>query len=144
MTLRNGFRTVFFVLCLLGIGVASYLVTVHYNVSDASFCSISDTFDCNTVNQSAYSELFGISVSLIGAVGYLLMAVLFAVYEKTKREDVFLALGVCVLIALGFSLYLTYIEAFVLYTWCLLCLASLAFVLGLTASYFAIKRIDRR
>lgn len=144
MNLRAVLRVVFPLVCLLGIGVATYLVTVHYEVSDASFCSISETFDCNTVNQSAYSELFGVSVSLIGAIGYLVMAILFLVYDKTRREDVFTALGVCVLVALGFSLYLTYIEAFVLYTWCLLCLASLLFVLVLTGSYFGIKHIDKR
>jgi len=33
---------------------------------------------------------------------------------------------------LGFALYLTYIEGFILHTWCILCLSSLALISAIT------------
>jgi len=33
---------------------------------------------------------------------------------------------------LGFALYLTYVEAYVLETWCILCLSSLGLIAGIT------------
>ena len=43
------------------------------------------------------------------------------------------------LAGLGFALYLTYVEAFVLAVWCVLCLGSFALIIliaGLSASLF--------
>ena len=43
------------------------------------------------------------------------------------------------LAGLAFALYLTYIEAYVLGVWCILCLGSLATILGITVlSAFAV------
>jgi uncharacterized membrane protein len=40
---------------------------------------------------------------------------------------------------LGFALYLTYIEGYVLGTWCILCLSSLAMIAGITVLAGVVK-----
>jgi uncharacterized membrane protein len=46
---------------------------------------------------------------------------------------------------LGFALYLTYIEAFVLATWCILCLSSLTaiFLITVLSSFLAARSMRR-
>jgi len=65
-------------------------------------------------------------VALLGILGYLLILSLATVYRE-KAETPFILAGVAVA-GCGFALYLTYIEAFVLRTWCILCLSSLAVI----------------
>jgi uncharacterized membrane protein len=45
---------------------------------------------------------------------------------------------------LGFALYLTYIEKFVLATWCILCLSSLAAISAIAILSVALVVGDRR
>ena len=60
------------ILCVLGVLVASYLSYMYYS-DNHSVCDINDTFDCTTVHQSEYAELFGFPVAIIGFIGYLLI-----------------------------------------------------------------------
>jgi protein-disulfide isomerase/uncharacterized membrane protein len=66
---------------LIGIAVSGYLVWHHYELinGDAgfgSFCSISTTVDCDAVNSSIYSELFGIPLATWGLSYYLFAFIL--------------------------------------------------------------------
>jgi uncharacterized membrane protein len=63
-------------------------------------------------------------VALLGLVGYLFMLGL-SLIQREKRETPALLLFLSAA-GLIFSLYLTYVEAEVLRTWCVLCLTSLA------------------
>lgn len=91
-----------------------------------SFCDIGQSFNCDLVNRSPYSMFHGIPVALLGIFGYLLVLLLATVYRE-KAETPFILAGI-MLAGLGFALYLTYIEAFVLHAWCILCLSSLALI----------------
>ena len=73
----------------------------------------------------------GIPVALLGILGYLLILSLATVYRE-KAETPFI-LGGVTLGGLGFALYLTYIEGFVLHAWCILCLSSLALMTSVAA-----------
>jgi len=53
-----------------------------------------------------------------------LMLLALATVYRTKAETPMMLL-IASTLGLGFALYLTYIEAFVLGTWCILCLSSL-------------------
>ena len=59
------------VLSLIGIGLSSYLTEAHYALSEESFCDINAQVSCTAVNTSVYSELFGISVALLGVIWFL-------------------------------------------------------------------------
>jgi vitamin-K-epoxide reductase (warfarin-sensitive) len=78
------------------------------------------------VNRSQYSTFHKVPVALLGILGYLLILSLATVYHE-KAETPFI-LGAAALGGLGFALYLTYIEGFILQAWCILCLSSLALV----------------
>lgn len=77
------------------------------------------------MNKGPYSEVFGIPVALLGVIGYAFLF-LGSLLRARQPEDVglrwFLLLAASG--GLAFSLYLTSLEAFVLRTWCVVCLAS--------------------
>jgi vitamin-K-epoxide reductase (warfarin-sensitive) len=100
----------------------------HYARSATQYCDFGEKFNCDIVNRSEYSSIIGIPVAGIGVAGY---AVLFALsmFFRDQNETP-LRLLIAAAVGLGFALYLTYIEAYVLTTWCILCLSSLA-VIGL-------------
>ena len=117
-------------LAVAGAAVSSVSLYHHYNTSPSSFCDFGATFNCDMVNRSIYSAVFGIPVALIGILGYGVLLVLAALYRA--KIEVSLMLLVVSLAGLGFALYLTYIEAFVLVVWCILCLSSLALIAAIT------------
>ena len=78
------------------------------------------------MNRSSYSTVFGVPVALIGILGYLLILALATVYREKAETPVMLLIASAA--GLGFALYLTYIEKFVLQAWCILCLSSLLLI----------------
>ena len=68
----------------------------------------------------------GIPVAAIGILGYGVLFALATVYRS--RAETPLRLLAAAVAGLGFALYLTYVEGYVLDTWCILCLSSLALI----------------
>ena len=118
------------ILAILGIVVSSVSLTHHYRKSKTSFCDFGESFDCDIVNRSEYSTIAGVPVALIGILGYLALLA-FATFYRDKAETPGI-LVVGSLGGLGFALYLTYIEKYVLFAWCILCLSSLALIFTIT------------
>lgn len=114
------------VIALAGIAVSSISLYHHFGTSKTSFCDFGGSFNCDLVNRSQYSTVLGMPVAFIGICGYLLILAL-ATFYRNKQETP-LALTLASSIGLAFSLYLTYVEKFVLDTWCILCLSSLALI----------------
>ena len=122
-----------------GITISSVSLYHHYGSSKTTYCDFGANFNCDIVNRSTYSTVFGVPDALIGIVGYAGLLVLATRYRtRTTTPQVLL---IASLAGLSFALYLTYIEAFVLATWCVLCLSSLAIILMITAlsSYLAVS-----
>jgi uncharacterized membrane protein len=124
------------VLSVLGIAVSGLALQNHFAKSKTSYCSFGEDFNCDTVNRSRYSEVMGMPVALIGILGYVLLLALATLYRDKAETPAMLLF--CSLSGLGFSLYLTYVEARVLHTWCVLCVSSLVFIL-LTTSLSALE-----
>jgi uncharacterized membrane protein len=118
------------ILSLAGIIVSSVSLYHHYGTSQTSYCDIGENFNCDLVNRSAYSSIGGIPVALIGIFGYAALLGLATLYRTKAETPVMLLLGAFA--GLGFALYLTYIEKFVLAVWCILCLSSLALIFSIT------------
>jgi uncharacterized membrane protein len=120
-------------LALVGLGLSVVSTINHYRTDPTSYCDFSGNFNCDIVNRSIYSRFpsnasTAVPVAVIGLVGYVVIAGLALVRRRPASVLLFLAaLG-----GLGFSLYLTYLEARVLYAWCILCLGSLAVIAGIT------------
>jgi uncharacterized membrane protein len=118
------------VLALAGVAVSSVSLYHHYGTSQTTYCDFGASFNCDIVNRSVYSTVLGIPDALIGILGYAVLFVL-ATFYRTKAEAPFMLL-IAATAGLGFALYLTYIEKFVLATWCILCLSSLTLIVLIT------------
>ena len=121
---------VIFVLAVIGIVLSSVSLVNHYKKSPSEFCDIDQTFNCDIVNRSTYSKLYGVPVAAIGILGYVLLAVLSRFSREKKIFSAILILGS--FIGLGFACYLTYVEVKILATYCILCLGSQACILLIT------------
>ena len=130
-------------LAIAGAAVSSVSLYHHYDTSPSSFCDFGANFNCDIVNRSIYSVVFGIPVALIGIFGYGVLLVLATLYRA--NAEVSLMLLVASLTGLGFALYLTYVEAFVLAVWCILCLSSLALIAVITvlSSVLVAQRVHK-
>jgi uncharacterized membrane protein len=117
------------VLALGGVLVSSVSLYHHYGTSATSYCGIGENFNCDIVNRSTYSTIAVVPVALIGIIGYLATLILATVYRG--RTGIPAVLALVSLAGLGFALYLTYIEGFVLAAWCVLCLSSLALIFSI-------------
>lgn len=112
-------------LMAVGLMVASYLAFVETTQSTAVCGPVGD---CNTVQTSSYAILFGVlPVGVLGVVGYLAMAVAWGAGffgEGSLRDFGILALAAMALAGTLFSLYLTFLEPFVIGATCAWCLSS--------------------
>jgi uncharacterized membrane protein len=72
----------------------------------------------------------GIPVALIGIVGYAVLLALATLYRAKAETPTMLLIAS--LAGMGFALYLTYIEAFVLAVWCILCVSSVILIAVIT------------
>jgi uncharacterized membrane protein/glutaredoxin len=113
-------------LALVGLGVASYLTYVEIFEVKAVCGPVGD---CNTVQHSPYARLFGVlPVGVLGVVGYLaiLDAWAWQRIERDERRKAVAALLLFGMAAIGtlFSIYLTFLEPFVIGATCAWCLSS--------------------
>jgi len=125
------------ILAVAGIAVSAVSLQRHYAKSATAFCDLGERFNCDIVNRSEYSGVMGIPVAGIGIVGYGLILMLATVYRARAKTP--WRLLVAALAGLGFALYLTYVEGFVLETWCILCLSSLGMIAGITVLAGVVK-----
>ena len=125
------------ILALAGVLLSAYSLRHHYDTSEG-WCNISSTLNCDVVNRGPYSEIASIPVSLIGLIGYagIAAAAWFALKRPSERKELVMLERLALIGALGLSLYLTYIEAFVLHVYCPLCLGSLGLVAALASISF--------
>jgi uncharacterized membrane protein len=113
------------VLALIGLGVAGYLTYVETQLAEA-FCG--PVGDCNAVQSSPYARIFGvIPIGLLGVIGYV---TILAVWSWGRFRDdrwsqyAYRVIFVLALFGTVFSLYLTYLEPFIIKAVCMWCLSS--------------------
>lgn len=114
----------------VGIGVAAYIAIAQ--AGDGAAACFGGGGGCETVAESSHSELLGVNVALIGAGGYALLLVCAILRGDGPRLAGFTA----ALIGLGFSVYLTYLELFVINAicqWCVLSALLMTLLFGLSA-----------
>lgn len=114
------------IFALAGVLDSGIALQRHFAKSATTYCDFSQKFNCDIVNRSEYSTVVGIPVAAIGITGY---AVLFCLstFRRPRPETPNRLLGAAVA-GLAYALYLTYIEAYELTTWCILCLISLMLI----------------
>jgi uncharacterized membrane protein len=113
---------------LLSIGgalISGYLTSVE---AGGSLAVCGPIGDCNAVQQSRYAVLFGtFHISLLGLIGYVaILAAWLVAHFGTNRVSNWAKLAILGLTVFGtaFSIYLTYLEPFVIGATCSWCLVS--------------------
>lgn len=113
------------VVVVLGIGVAGYLTYIE-TTSVQAVCG--PVGDCNAVQNSSYARVLGIlPVGILGLLGYV--AILIAWIVQRVREDRWgdyarLTMLGMALFGTLYSIYLTYLEIWVIEAVCIWCLSS--------------------
>ncbi len=113
-----------FCLCIVGIILSGISLKTHYSKSASEFCDVDTTFNCDLVNRGPWADIHGFPVAAIGLIGYALLLVLSRFVPWYKGTAAVLMVGA--LAGLAYSLHLTYLEAYVIGAWCIVCLGSQA------------------
>ncbi len=113
------------ILALAGLGVAAYLAQVEVRAVEAICGPVGD---CNTVQQSEYAKLFGLlPIGVLGVLGFVAILLAWALRRwGSRRVSIWAALAILAMTGFGtlFSVYLTFLEPFVIGATCLWCLSS--------------------
>jgi uncharacterized membrane protein len=112
-------------LSLIGLGVAGYMAFVEFTQVEAVCGPVGN---CNTVQQSSYATLFGfLPVGILGVLGYISILILWLLTKLDLPEYdhlIKMALWILTLFGILFSIYLTFLEPFVIGASCMWCLTS--------------------
>ncbi len=112
------------VLVVIGIGISGYLSYVK--LTDVPMqCVQGSVFNCDAVQNSAYSRMFGIPIAYMGLATYLLIGALLLLHDRVgflRDFGVMIEFGV-ILFAFLFSVWLVYVQVFILEALCVWCLA---------------------
>jgi uncharacterized membrane protein len=123
-TLRSLWLWVPIGLSAAGIGISAYLVGKRFT-GGALACT--RWAQCDVVNNSVYAVMYGVPVSVIGLAGYLLLLGVSVAAVRTVGPTQRGLLALSLLLSLGgvgFSIYLTYLEIYVIQALCAWCVAS--------------------
>jgi uncharacterized membrane protein len=91
--------------------------------------------ECDVVNNSVYAKLYGVPIAFIGLAGYLVIMCLAMAALQTEGATQRRLLALGFLLALGgfgFSVYLTYLEIYVIEAICTWCVISAVLITLLT------------
>ncbi|MBT4644181.1 MAG: hypothetical protein HOC09_35720 [Deltaproteobacteria bacterium] len=112
-------------LLAIGLIAASYLTYIEAAHVEAVCGAVGD---CNSVQQSEYASLFGvISVGLLGILGHILILCswIMGQFGPLQWRGKFRILLWCVLlVSVGYFIFLTFLEPFVIGSTCFWCLAT--------------------
>ncbi len=131
-------------LSLIGLGVAGYLAYVETQQVQAVCGPVGD---CNSVQQSEYARLFGLlPIGVLGVIGYLAILATWAIHRfNAEPLGRWAGLAAWAMAAGGvlFSIYLTFLEPFVIGASCAWCLSSaviMTLLLLLTTGHMSYTR----
>jgi uncharacterized membrane protein/thiol-disulfide isomerase/thioredoxin len=113
------------VLCILGFGVAGYMSYVEITHIEAICGPLGD---CNSVQQSPYAILWGfLPVGVLGIIGFISIGIVWLIHRYSTsgfRKLLSLSMWGMALLGTLFSIYLTFLEPFVIGATCAWCISS--------------------
>jgi len=101
-------------------------------------CDISEEISCTKVDESSHSEIWGIAVALYGLSGnilFTLLTFLLLIRRRNHMDAISMIFYAGGYLGLGFVIYLTALETFVIHSYCPYCLVSAALM---TCSFICI------
>ena len=124
-------RIVTIILAIIGLADSIYLTAIKIT-NTAAYC-LPGLGDCETVNTSRFSEIFGVPIALLGAFAY---AMILLIQYLENKHAFFTANGGLLLFGISlvgvlYSAYLTYVEIAVIHAICPYCVISAIVLLGI-------------
>jgi uncharacterized membrane protein len=116
-------------LALIGLGVAGYLT--YEKFTGGGLICWGGSQQCEIVQNSPYSQIGPLPVAVLGLMGYLIFLTVTALQLRSSLERRRTLAGLNFGLALGaflYSVYLTYLELFVIYAICTWCVISAVLV----------------
>jgi len=120
---NNRLRQITIALTILGLLVSIYM-TIYKLIPDSNMCIGSG--GCETVNASKYSEVNGIPVAVVGAIGYATLLGILWLERKPgffKDNGSMIFFGIS-LIGFFFTVWLIYVEIALIKAYCPFCITS--------------------
>lgn len=121
--MTNRFTQITVALTIIGLLVSIYM-TIYKVTSNDNMCVGSK--DCSVVNASKYSEVNGIPVAVVGAIGYAALLGILWLERKPgffKDNGSMIFFGIS-LIGFFFTIWLIYVEIALLKAYCPFCITS--------------------
>jgi uncharacterized membrane protein len=137
-------------LLVIGLAAAIYLSYVEITQVEAVCGPVGE---CNLVQQSPYAKLFGVlPVGVLGVLGYLSIALMWAFSrfgkDEAMKKQAIQTMWWLVLGGVLFSIYLTFLEPFVIGATCVWCITSAVVMTlllwGVTPMWKAVAHKRRR
>lgn len=85
MKLERGARIIS-ILAIISMIISIYMGYLHYSPAPSAFCNFGENLNCDVVNKSEWSEIFGIPVVLLGFLTFLVIFALNSFILKDKKE----------------------------------------------------------
>ena len=118
-------HTLSVILVIVGLAISGYLSYVKLTEVPMICVANSQTFNCEVVQNSAYSRIGGVPIAWFGFATYVVLLVLLLLenhIEFLKQNGILVIFGIT-LFAWLYSMYLVYLQFFVLNALCPWCLA---------------------
>jgi uncharacterized membrane protein len=110
-------------------------------LTDSTSC-FSDSSGCGIVQQSKYSELFGISVSTFGIISFSIATLVFLllyIFRRELEKKIFIRLtGLMMALGLIFSVWFIYLQLFVIKNICTFCMIVDSIIVLSAAIFFIV------
>lgn len=128
------------VVALVGLADSVYLSVKHFTAEPVP-CSLVE--GCEKVLTSPYAEVAGVPIAAAGAAAYF-VAFALAVLAAYGDERMWKIFGGLATLMAGFSLWLIYLQAFVIGAFCQFCLISAASSLTLFLIFIASALVKKK
>jgi len=154
----GGFPKILLILAIAGIAVSLYTIYYHYQVKAGAkgWCDISEGISCDAVILSDYAEIAGIPLGFFGLIWFAVVLKFYYSHKIIKfykshdvkwitkiidEKNIPFYLFTWSLLGLASVLWLVYVEAFLVGSFCVIC--TVAHILGiavLVVSYLSLKK----
>lgn len=110
---------------IAAVSTIQHMRLLREGFENASFCAVSERINCDVVNGSTYSEIWGIPIAWLGLIFYLLI-VAFSVTSVLRKKDSRATIVISLIASISailFSAYFAYISFFILEVICFECVS---------------------
>ena len=143
-----GLKQLSLILILVGLIVSGYLSYVKL-LDEQIICTQGEQFNCDLVQNSVYANLMGIPIAYLGFLTYVVLGALLLLESRIGLLEAYgkLLFFAITLFAFLFSMWLIYVQAVLLQSFCIWCLIhettmTLLFIISGIVLWRDLKSID--